>query len=78
METRLIEIATTMGLTEDELNSSKEYGFEAVEQGLTDYNEVIDLGLLDLYDVVERIGIKQALNDGIISKLEAEQMYNEI
>ena len=71
------DILTTFGITEEELYSSVEYGYRAVEEGLISYDGAINLDLLPEEDVIEKIGIEKAIAEGILSKAEAIQWQKD-
>lgn len=46
--------------------------YKKVEEDVFSYDEFITLGYLDVEDVTNRIGVEEALAEGLISKEEAE------
>ena len=78
MEEVITEIIDSLGLkTEEELFSSNGYGFKAVEKGLIDYEGAVGLGLIEVEDVIDKIGIEKAITEGILSKADAVKWQQE-
>lgn len=72
-EEQIKEIANNMGVTVDELHSSSSIVIEAVASCLISYDEAICLGLLDEEQVVDLIGIENAIEENILTEEEAER-----
>lgn len=80
-----MEMLLTGVLEEFEVESEEEllkkYGtkdfYKKAKEGVFSYDELICLGYLEAEDVVETLGIKKALSEGVISKEEAEN-YKEM
>lgn len=73
-------------LEEFEVNSEEEllnnYGtkdfYKKAKEGALTYEELVCLDYLDFIDVIETIGIEKALDEGVISKEEAEEYKDTV
>ena len=74
----IADICDALDLSSDEeLYHDRSNQLKAIDNGLISYDEAVCLGLMDTEDVVDTIGLDEAVSNGVLTKAEAKQWERE-